>query len=89
MDKIKTFQDENRFLSNFYGIPITYNGITYKSNEACFQAQKNLSRSKEFIDLTPNQAKVLGRQVQLRDDWHNVKLKIMEDINIIDRKSVV
>lgn len=83
MDKIKEFQDQYRFLSNFYGVPVTYNNLTFGSNEAAFQAQKDPSRSEEFTNLTPNKAKALGRQVKLRDDWNNVRLKIMEEINII------
>ncbi len=39
---IYTFYGENFYLSNYYEAPVTYDGITYKSSEAAFQAQKTL-----------------------------------------------
>lgn len=80
---INSFRNEYYFLSNFYEAPITYNGITYKNNEAAFQAQK-VAHSKEamleFKDLNPSEAKKLGRKVSLRPDWENVKVQIMRDL---------
>ena len=38
--RINAFRNEYYFLSNFYEIPVTYQGITYQNNEAAFQAQK-------------------------------------------------
>lgn len=38
---INEFRGKNFYLSNFYEVPVTYDGITYGSNEAAFQAQKN------------------------------------------------
>ena len=77
---INNFRGEYRFLSNFFPAPVTYRGLTYKNNEAAFQAQKDLSRLKEFTQLDPSAAKRLGRRVRLRSDWEEVKLDIMEDI---------
>ena len=68
------------FLSNFYSHPVTYKGITYQNNEAAFQAQKDVRRSHEFASLTPGSAKHLGKRVNLRPDWEEVKLGIMEEI---------
>ena len=80
---INSFRDEYYFLSNFYEVPVTYNGITYKNNEAAFQAQK-VAPSKEamleFKDLNSTEAKKLGRKVSLRSDWENVKVQIMRDL---------
>lgn len=76
---INSFQDSYYFLSNFYEVPITYNGITYQNNEAAFQAQKCYSPEK-FKDLNPTEAKKLGRQVSLRPDWESVKVKVMREI---------
>ena len=80
---INSFRNEYYFLSNFYEAPVTYNGITYKNNEAAFQAQK-VAPSKEamleFKDLNPTEAKKLGRKVSLRPDWENVKVGVMEDL---------
>ena len=77
---IKEFRGEYDFLSNFYEVDITYDGFTYKNSESAFQAQKDLSRRSEFVGLTPTQSKRLGRKVNLRSDWEQVKIKIMEEI---------
>ena len=75
---ITKFQGEYAFLSNFYPCTITYNGLTYQSVEAAFQAQKDISRSKEFTTLSAVEAKHLGKEVQLRSDWKKVRVEIME-----------
>ncbi len=90
---INSFRDEYYFLSNFYEIPVTYDGITYKNNEAAFQAQKTCSAyqiskgekpySDErllFKELNASEAKKLGRKISLRPDWEKVKIPIMRDI---------
>ena len=77
---IASFENEYSFLSNFFKIDVTYNGITFKNNEAAFQAQKCPSRINEFINLSPNKAKRLGRKVELRSDWDQVKDQIMYEI---------
>lgn len=79
---INSFRGEYYFLSNFYEIPVTYKGITYKNNEAAFQAQKclDLSIQKEFSKLNASEAKKLGRKVNLRKDWEDVKVAEMQAI---------
>lgn len=81
---IAEFQGEYRFLSNFYSSPVTYGGITYKSNEAAFQAHKSLDirfREKLSKVSNPSDAKWLGRnEAVLREDWECVKDKIMFEI---------
>jgi len=37
MNKIDSFRGKNYYLSNFYERPVTYDGITYKNNEADYQ----------------------------------------------------
>ncbi len=76
------FRDEYDFLSNFYAAPVLYGDIIYANNEAAFQAQKVLDREKqkEFADLPSNKAKKLGRRVQLRSDWEEVKVELMYEI---------
>lgn len=82
MDKINSFRDENYYLSNFYECPITYDGRTYKNNEAAFQSMKciNPKDREQFISLNPSESKHLGRKVNLRKDWEDVKVSIMKDI---------
>ena len=79
---INHFRNENFYLSNFYECSITYDGLTYQNNEAAFQAQKciNDNDKKQFCNLKPGEAKHLGRKVSLRQDWEQVKVKIMHDI---------
>lgn len=78
--EINRFDGKYFFLSNFYGSTIVYNGVKYLNNEAAFQAQKCPSRVEEFSNLPPNYAKALGRKVSLRNDWENVKDRIMYEI---------
>ena len=80
--KINSFRDKYFFLSNFYEASITYNGLTYRNNEAAFQAQKciNPEDRETFTNLKPLEAKRKGRKVALRRDWEQVKISIMADI---------
>lgn len=82
MNKINCFRGNYYFLSNFYECPVTYNGLTYRNNEAAFQAQKciNLKDREQFCNINASEAKKLGRIIHLRKDWENVKIQIMKDI---------
>lgn len=77
---ISDFRGEYFFLSNFYSAPVMYMGHMFQSNEAAFQAAKCLPRSSEFCKLTPGEAKRLGRQVLLREDWEGVKDRVMYEV---------
>lgn len=80
--KIDSFRGEYFFLSNFYEAPVTYDGLTYQSNEAAFQAQKCTDPKERelFTTLNPSEAKRAGRSVQLRKDWEQIKVSVMADI---------
>ena len=75
--KIDHFRGEYAFLSNFWEAPVTYQGLTYGSNEAAFQAQKCMTEGEK---MEFSASKKLGRRVQLRPDWEEVKVGIMEEI---------
>ena len=79
---INTFRDKYLFLSNFSQARIKYNGLEFKNSEAAFQAQKVLDDDKRipFTKLAPKEAKRLGRQVEIRPDWEDVKDGIMEEV---------
>lgn len=79
---IDTFRGKYFFLSNFYNHPVEFQGLVYQNNEAAFQAAKVTSPEirKQFVDLPPNEAKYLGRHVQLRPDWEQIKVKVMAEI---------
>ena len=83
---INSFRGKYYFLSNFYETPVTFDGITYRNNEAAFQAQKVLSKEEqtEFSNLNASEAKKLGRKVLLRKDWEDVKVLLMQ--GIVDAK---
>lgn len=76
-EAITSFKGEYYFLSNFYSAPVVFEGVRYENNEAAFQAAKCPSRKHEFCNLNPSEAKQLGRQVELRPDWEDVKDSIM------------
>ena len=78
---ITSFSGEYEFLSNFYSVPVNYK-YTYSSAEAAYQAQKseNTSDALEFTKYNPGKAKRMGRKVELRSDWEEVKLEVMRDV---------
>lgn len=80
METIALFDGEYAFLSNFYSSPITISGINFPTVEHAFQALKTIDaeeRKKIAVAATPGQAKRLGRKVQLRQDWEEVKENVM------------
>lgn len=77
------FRGEYWFLSNFYSYRLRdmeYPSITYISVEAAFQAAKAMTyeERKAFSELSPQEAKRMGRRIPLRPDWESVKEKVME-----------
>lgn len=84
MDKcdnvIDCFDNQYRFLSNYYHCRVEFNGYTFMNSEAAFHAQKNDEFTKMFVDLSPGKAKRLGRRIPLRSDWEKVKNDIMFNV---------
>ena len=77
---INSFRGKHYFLSNFYEADVNYLGLSYQTVEAAFQAQKDLSRSHEFQNISPAESKRLGRRVRLRSDWNDIRITIMRDL---------
>lgn len=80
---ISKFTGEYSFLSNFYIVPISYEGIIYPSVEHAFQAAKTLDGKKKLEIArfdTPGKAKKAGRKLKLRADWEEIKLDIMLEL---------
>lgn len=80
---INNFRGKYFFLSNFYMAPVIWDGSHFTNNEAAFQSAKLTSRIKRnelFSEADPRTAKRLGRKVQLRPDWEEVKYDIMYEI---------
>jgi ribA/ribD-fused uncharacterized protein len=68
------------FLSNFYPIVVTYDGIVYPSSEHAFQAQKTHDKAiKTKISLMEkaSEARAFGQTIALRKDWEQEKINIM------------
>ncbi|MBZ4649256.1 NADAR family protein [Thermosipho sp. (in: thermotogales)] len=82
MNKITSFRGPYSFLSNFYTCKVYYEGITYRSVEAAFQAAKTLDINTrlKFVNLSALEAKKLGHSIPLRSDWEQVKDEIMEEL---------
>ena len=86
--KIMQFQGKYRWLSNFWPAVIRSNGESYSSVEHAYQAEKcaDAEDRKMFsrAGLSAGQAKRLGRQIKIREDWDdNLKLLVM---NILIRR---
>lgn len=81
-ETIDSFREEFGFLSNFYPVGLDYKGLHYLNAEAAFQAQKcqTEEEKQQFTYLPANKSKRLGRQVQLRPDWEDIKVGLMEEI---------
>lgn len=80
---IDCFDNSNVFLSNFFCSPVEHEGLVYPSIEHAFQAAKT---SDHYLRITikdaktPGEAKRMGRNLKLREDWEEVKISIMKDL---------
>lgn len=66
--------------SNFFPSVLVIDGVVWPTVEHYFQAHKSLdTQEREMVRLagTPAQSKKLGRSLQLRADWEEVKYEIM------------
>ena len=79
---IDQFRGEFHWLSNFYSCPVPFEGLTFDSSEAAFQAAKclDMKERERFLGLSGGQAKRLGKRVELRSDWETVKIEIMRQV---------
>lgn len=81
-DCIDRFREEYEFLSNFYPAKVKYDGILYDNSEGAYQAQKckNYEDRKIFSEMYSDEAKRFGRQVEIREDWDEIKVQVMEEV---------
>ena len=81
MNRIDSFKEEYRFLSNFYQTPVTYKGLTYPNGEAAFQAQKcqcEEDKVKYTLVKNPVRAKQMGKKEPcLPANWNEISPDIM------------
>jgi hypothetical protein len=81
---ISEFQNEYRFLSNFWTVP---GGVKLEGSKIRFPTIEHAYQAAKIKDLTawhrvaklptPGAAKRFGKTVVLRTDWEHVKLPIM------------
>jgi len=67
-------------LSNFHTSTIVVDGKTYPTVEHAYQAHKTLNEDSRALirrAKTPAEAKKLGRGVEIRSDWNDVKIDLM------------
>jgi N-glycosidase YbiA len=80
---ITEFSGEYRWLSNFWPSVVELDGIVFQHVEGAYVAAKTLDIDARYRIqnlLTPGACKREGRKLQLRDDWENVKVSIMETL---------
>lgn len=82
---INSFKNQYAFLSNFYQISITFEGIIYGSTEHAYQASKSFdNKYRKMIASIPGNkpglTKRFGSRVTLRSDWDKVKIDIMSKL---------
>lgn len=81
-EDITSFRDEHYFLSNMYPCSVLLNGVSYMSAESAFQSMKTTDPfyRQGFVRLDGKRAKAYGRKIKLRDDWDDIKLKVMHTV---------
>lgn len=82
MNQILSFDGEHRFLSNFWPCEIHFEGLTFQSVEAAYQAAKttNLELRLQFQLMDSASAKRAGKSLELRADWSRVREQIMDQL---------
>lgn len=80
MNKITSFKNEHRWLSNMAACEIIYGDLVFKSTEAFYQAMKTLDADEriKFQGYDGQTSKREGRKLILRDDWHQIKDEVMK-----------
>src|SRR4051812_48363597 len=82
-EQIESFTGEYSFLSNFYYVSVTYDGVVYPSVEHAYQAAKTVDTTERRMvqrQQTAGFAKKAGRRVTLRPDWEGIKVGIMRNL---------
>lgn len=80
---IDDFEGDYDFLSNFSPVPVMLDGVRYPTVEHAYQAAKTLEpgeREKIRHASTPGLAKKMGRRLEKRPDWADLKVDIMRDL---------
>lgn len=91
---IDNFWDEYRWLSNFYMVPVFYEGVWYPSSEHAYQAAKTVILSERLMIRdckTAGKAKRMGskkkKKITLRPGWDSMRFEVMLAITISKYKN--
>ena len=82
LTKISAFQGKYAVFSNFYPCFVVYEGMIFPSAEHAFQAAKTTDRNERVafaVCPTAKEVKALGRKIQLRPDWEEIKVQVMTE----------
>jgi len=72
------FRGDYAFLSNFYAASFRWECRRWPTVEHAYQAAKNLKYADLILECeTPGEAKRLGGQLSLREDWEEIKVHVM------------
>ena len=83
MEPILSFWGKNRFLSNFYPAEFVWDNIVWKHSEGAYQSAKSLDRTARLEIAAiekPGTTKRIGKRMDLRPDWNDVRDQIMYEI---------
>lgn len=82
-DIIDGFNEQYRFLSNFWRCDVLYEGIVYPTAEHAYQAAKSNNKSVRY-DIascrTPGEAKSMGRRIAMAADFNSRRIEVMRVI---------
>ena len=82
MIKFSRSNEKYGCFSNFYPCSVEYGGIVYPNSECAWQSLKTLDmeKRKKFATYKAAGAKKMGRRVELRSDWEEVKYQLMVNV---------
>lgn len=84
--QITDFSEQYSFLSNLYPSPMVIDGRYYQTVEHAFHAAK--AKNEEDAKLvrqceSASQAKRLGKQMPVRDNWEEIQLTVMKRLLLV------
>lgn len=80
---IDRFTGDYHWLSNFWPAPVVLDGVVYPTVEHAYVAAKTLDpaiRAEILACPTPSKAKAMGKTIQLRPGWQDMRPVVMEDL---------
>lgn len=79
---IRGFNGKYSFLSNFSMGNVVYEGTEFRFRENAFQAAKTINENMRdlFRWISPGEAKMRGRGINLREDWESVRDGVMYEV---------